>query len=89
MMEHRTQSRHDFLSTIEFTLEPPSNGGKLHKGVVVNVNSEGLGVYMLEKLSAGQKIIIQTGLPVAHQPAAVRWIKKDKASFCRAGLKLL
>lgn len=89
MMEHRTQTRHDFLSTIEFILEPPTNGGKLHKGVIVNVHSEGLGVYILERLSRGQKIIIQTGLPVAQQPAAICWIKKDKASFCRAGLKLL
>jgi hypothetical protein len=89
MMDNRTQTRHDFLSTIEFILEPPGNGGKLHKGVIVNINSEGLGVYMLEKLSEGQRIIIQTGLPVAHQPAAICWIKKDKASFCRAGLKLL
>jgi hypothetical protein len=88
-MENREQTRHDFLSNIEFVLEPPANGGTLHKGVIINLNSKGLGVYILEQLTAGQKIIIRTGLPVAHQHAAICWIKKDKASFCRAGLKLL
>jgi hypothetical protein len=88
-MEHREQTRHDFLSNIEFILEPPANGGTLHRGVIINLNSKGLGVYILEQLTAGQKIIIKTGLPIAHQQAAICWIRKEKASFCRAGLKLL
>jgi hypothetical protein len=87
--EHRTETRHDFLSPIEFILDPPTNGEVLYKGVIVNIAGAGLGVYILEQLSTGQKIIIKTGLPVAQQPAAIRWVKKEKAHFCRAGLKLL
>jgi hypothetical protein len=88
-MEHRTQARHDFLSSIEYILEPPANDEKLHKGVIINVTSEGLGVYILDHLASGQKIIIQKGLPADYQLAAVCWIRQEKTHFCRAGLKLI
>ena len=87
--EHRRETRHDFLTPIEFILDPPTVGDVLHKGVIVNITATGLGVYILDQLSTGQKIIIKTGLPVAPQPASIRWIKKEKTRFCRAGLKLL
>jgi hypothetical protein len=86
--EQRVESRHDFLSTIEFILDP-ANSGKLYKGVIINLNSGGLGIYVLEQFNAGQRIVIKAGLPVAQQKAAICWIKKENAVFYRAGLKLL
>ena len=88
-IEQRMQTRHDFLSTIEYILEPPSIGGDLHKGVIINIASEGLGVYILDKLETGQKIIIKNGLPPGYDLAAVCWIRQEKTHFCRAGLKIL
>jgi len=87
--EQRFESRHDFLSTIEFILEHPVNSGKLHKGVIINLNSGGLGIYLLEQFDAGQRIIIKAGLPVPQRKAAICWIKKENNVFYRAGLKLL
>ena len=88
-IEQRVQTRHDFLSTIEYVLAPPSNGGDLHKGVIINIASEGIGVYILDKLDRGQKIIIKNGLPPGYDLAAVCWIRQEKTHFCRAGLKIL
>jgi hypothetical protein len=88
-IENRTQARHDFLSSIEYVLDPPSNDERVRKGVIINITSEGLGVYILDQLPSGQKIIIQKGLPAGYQLAAVCWIRQEKAHFLRAGLKLL
>ena len=87
--EHRVESRHDFLSTIEFILEHPANSGKLHKGVIINLNSGGLGIYLLEQFDAGQRIVIKAGLPAPQRKAAICWIKKENTVFYRAGLKFL
>jgi len=87
-IEQRMQTRHDFLSTIEYVLTPPSDD-EIHKGVIINIASEGLGVYILDKLDTGQKIIIKNGLPPGYDHATVCWIRQEKTYFCRAGLKIL
>ena len=88
-IENRNQTRHDFLTSIEYILDHPANRSKLRKGVIINIASEGFGVYILDQLNRGQKIIIKNGLPAGYQLAAVCWIRQETSHFCRAGLKLL
>ena len=88
-IENRNHARHDFLTAIEYILDHPANSNKLHKGVIINVASKGLGVYIIDQLNTGQKIIIKKGLSAGYQLAEVCWIRQETSYFCRAGLKLL
>lgn len=88
--EKRRDRRLDFHSTIEFILlDPRTNDEAVRKAVTVNLSATGLGVDMLDPLTAGQKIIIKTGLPVDHQPATICWIRKENTDFYQAGLKFI
>jgi len=85
--EQRNHPRYDFPSTIEYVLEPTTDG-VVRKGVTVNMSIAGLRAYLFEALPIGQKIIIKTGIPVAHQqPANICWSKKRDFDFYLSGLK--
>ncbi len=88
--EKRRHTRLNFHSTIEFVLlDHRTKDEAVRKGVTINLSATGLGVDMLDPLTAGQKVIIKTGLPVDHQPATICWIKKENTGFCQAGLKFI
>jgi c-di-GMP-binding flagellar brake protein YcgR len=85
----RRTTRYDFPSTIEFVLDPPLNNGKIHKGVTINISTSGLAAYVFDDLPEGQKIVIQTSLPVEHRNAMICWTKKEDQSFFLSGLKFV
>lgn len=87
--DQRRHTRYDFPSSIEYVLAPSTDDGVVHKGVTVNISSTGLALYLFDLLPEGQEIIIKTGLPVDHQSAQVRWIKKQNSSFFFSGLKFI
>jgi len=87
--DKRIETRYDFPSTIEYVLDPPTNGGTVHRGVTVNISNTGLGVYLFDQHMSGQKIVIKTVLPVDYQSATICWSRKEDASFYFSGLKFM
>ena len=82
----RNSERFDFPSTIEYLIEPPA-AAEVHKAVIINISKAGIGAYVFSPHAEGQKIIIQSPLPVDCRMAAVRWIKQKDASFYLVGLE--
>jgi len=83
--ERRKDIRYDFPKKIEYVLNPETSG-KIYSGVITNISKSGLCLYIFHPLTEGQKIIIKSTLPVSHQTADVRWIKKVDNDFYKAGL---
>jgi hypothetical protein len=88
-INNRKDTRYDFPSTIEYVLDPPTNGRAVHKGVTVNISHQGLAAYVFDPLPDGQKIVITSTLPVEHRTATICWTKKEDNSFYLAGLKFV
>jgi len=88
-LDKRVATRYDFPSTIEYVLDPPANNGVVHKAVTVNISNTGLGAYLFDQHTTGQKIIIKTILPVDYQSATICWSRKEDASFYFSGLKFM
>jgi hypothetical protein len=82
----RSEERFDFPSTIEYLIESPA-GAQAHKAVTINISKAGIGAYVFSPHAEGQKIIIQSPLPVECRMAAVRWIKQEDESFYLVGLE--
>jgi hypothetical protein len=82
----RSSERFDFPSTIEYLIDSPSSS-RVHKAVIINISKAGIGAYVFTPHAEGQKIIIQSQLPVACRTAAVRWIKQEDESFYLVGLE--
>jgi c-di-GMP-binding flagellar brake protein YcgR len=87
--EKRRYERHDYPLQIEYVLDQKKNGETVHRGVTVNISAAGLGAYVLDPLSVGQRVIIRTGLPFDRKLAIICWITEKSASFYSAGMKFI
>jgi hypothetical protein len=83
--ENRRYKRFDFLSGIEYILDPPVSK-ELHKAVAVNISEKGMAVYVYRPYLEGQQIIIKSALPITSRIATVRWIKQEDKQFYLVGL---
>jgi len=83
--ERRKDIRYDLPKKIEYVLNPETSG-KIYSGVTVNISNSGLCLYIFHPLTKGQKIIIQSTLPVPYQTAMVLWIKKVDDDLYKAGV---
>jgi len=84
--EKRKTKRYDMTSPIEYILDSQASG-EVHKGVLVNISTTGIGAYVFSPLSEGQKVVITTRLPVDYHSAIIAWIKKEDANAYLVGLK--
>jgi len=87
--EKRRHERHDYPLQIEYVLEQKKNGESVHRGVTVNISTAGVGAYVLDPLSVGQRVIIRTGLPFDQKLAVICWITEKNTSFYSAGMKFI
>lgn len=91
-MQHtrrKNDIRYDFPSTIEYVMGSQADDEAVHKGITINLNSTGLGMYIFDLLPNGQLITIKTTLPVDSRTAAICWTRKEDDDFYRTGLKFV
>ena len=78
-MQHtrkKIDMRYDFPSTIEYVMGSQAEDESVHKGITINLNSTGLGMYIFDLLPNGQLITIKTTLPVDSRTATICWTSK-------------
>jgi len=83
--EKRRSLRYDFPQRIEYILSPETSEN-IYQGVTINISNTGVCLYIFNLIYEGQKIAIKSTLPVPHQTALVRWIKKVDADLYKAGV---
>ncbi len=83
--ERRNSLRYDFPQRIGYILSPKISE-ETFSGVTINISNSGLCLYIFNLIHEGQKIAIKSTLPVPHQTALVRWIKKVDADLYKAGV---
>jgi hypothetical protein len=83
----RIDMRYDFPATIEYVTGSQSNDEIVHKGIIINLSSTGLGMYIFDLLPNGQQITIKSTLPIDSRTATICWTRKKDENFYRSGLK--
>jgi hypothetical protein len=85
----RRQLRHDFVSTVKYSLHPASSGQE-HDGYTLNLSAAGLCLSVTRPLTVGQEIVITKCLLAALlRRYSVRWVRqseKHHATTYLAGL---
>lgn len=84
--EKRKTKRYDITSSLEYVLDPRTPD-EIHKGVLVNISTTGIGAYVFTPHTEGQRVVITSRLPVDYHSATIAWIKKEADDFYLAGLK--
>jgi PilZ domain len=74
-MERRRNKRHNFCTTLEFGMHrDPYNA--IFKCDTANISADGLCIYVDKPLREGDELAIGTILPIPHEKAIVRWVRK-------------
>ncbi len=84
-VDRRNHTRYAFPSKIEYVLDP-DDSDKIYKGVTINCSNTGLCLYVFNPVSEGQKITINSVLPVSSQTGTIRWSKKLEDRLFKVGL---
>jgi hypothetical protein len=86
--ESRRQPRKAHTDNIEFCVNPTEISATLH-GTLIDISESGMCLYTFRPLFEGQNIIVKSPLPVPHQKAIVRWVKKYAEDLYRVGLMFI
>lgn len=81
----RADERVAFHHVIEFILGPDSTD-EIFKGVTIDRSRSGLGLYVFNRFTIGQEIIIKKTLPSLQKKGMIRWRNKIDDDIYRVGL---
>jgi hypothetical protein len=85
-IERRSEPRHPYFSSIEFSILPENAEGTLI-GTAINISNSGLSIYSYVPLNEGQEITIRSAFPSNYRTYTVRWVNKLLDDFFMVGLK--
>jgi len=83
--EKRRAERFAYPARIEYVLEAESP--KVFPGVTINISESGLGIYAFSPLAEGEKVVIQSSLPVDSRKAVICWIRQEHEGMYKMGLR--
>jgi hypothetical protein len=84
--ERRSAPRFDFMSTIEYSMDASEVAG-VHKAVTIDISTAGIRTYMFTHHPLGERIRINTRLPIDCGSVTVSWVNKIQEDFYMVGLK--
>jgi hypothetical protein len=85
--ERRSQHRYNYLATVDYAVDP--RGDELYKGVIVDISTVGLCLYVFSDHTEGQEIRIKTALPIPLTTAKLCWTAKEDEGFYRSGFSFV
>ncbi len=58
-------------------------------GATINISDAGMCIVTSSHLEEGECIILKNDLSLLSRKATVRWVKKYRQNFCKAGLMFI
>jgi hypothetical protein len=83
--EQRQCQRSVRLNTIRFSFVDDSPW-EIRLGTTLNISTTGMCLYTLHHLAEGENIVLQDDELSLFRKATVRWVKRYRENFCKAGL---